>query len=94
MGSKSLLALLPLVASVAAKGGVHYSSNGGRPQCTVTANGGNQSDVSNILQAFKKCGNGGNIVFPEDQNYYIASKLNPVVNDVTIDWHGIWTVSA
>ena len=59
----------------------------------MTANGGNKSDVANILHAFKECGNGGDILFPEDQNYWIDTKLNPVVNDVRIDWRGIWTVS-
>lgn len=99
MISSNILTLLSLVAAplvsagVASAGsGVHISKHGTRPQCTVIANGGNQSDVSNILKAFDQCGHGGNILFPEDQNYYIAEKLNPVVNDVTIDWRGIWTV--
>lgn len=92
MVSTKLAALLSLVAPLVSAGGVHYSKQGIRPQCKVIANGGNRSDVPNILKAFDKCGNGGNIIFPEDQNYYIASKLNPVVNDVDIDWRGIWTV--
>ena len=95
--STSILAAVPFFVSVASaapsqRGGVSVSNVGTRKQCTVTANGGNVSDVSNILHAFSVCGTGGNIVFPEDQNYYIASKLNPVVNDVRIDWRGIWTV--
>lgn len=59
----------------------------------MTANGGNQSDVANIVHAFKECGSGGDIIFPEDQNYWIDTKLNPVVNDVRVDWRGVWTVS-
>lgn len=82
--------ILPLAS---ASGGVHYANHGSRSQCTVLANGGTTNDVPNILKAFSKCGNGGDIIFPEGQNYYIASKLNPVVNDVNINWGGIWTVS-
>lgn len=93
MISTNLWTLLALATpTVSAGGGVHYSTHGKRPQCTVLANGGTTNDVPNILKAFSKCGNGGDIIFPENQNYYIASKLNPVVNDVNIDWQGIWTV--
>lgn len=90
--SYSLL-LASALASLASAGGVSQSTVNGRRQCTVTANGGTKDDVPNILKAFRQCGNGGNIVFPENQNYWIAQKLNPVVNDVRIDWKGIWTVS-
>jgi galacturan 1,4-alpha-galacturonidase len=89
----NLWTTLAFIPSLASAGGVHYSKLGDRPQCTVLANGGTTNDVPNILKAFSKCGNGGNIVFPEGQNYYIASKLNPIVNDVDINWGGIWTVS-
>ncbi|KAB8210665.1 pectin lyase fold/virulence factor [Aspergillus parasiticus] len=40
-----------------------------------------------------KCGNGGTIVFPEDQSYWIASRLNPILSDVTTEWRGKWTFS-
>lgn len=97
---KRALAIVPFVSSVNAatarrsqQGGVQVATVGGRQECTVAANGGNVSDVSNIVSAFDMCGHGGNIVFPEDQNYYIAEKLNPVVNDVRIEWRGIWTVA-
>ncbi|KAG9729510.1 glycoside hydrolase family 28 protein, partial [Aureobasidium melanogenum] len=94
MISANLLTVLSLVLPlVSAGGGVHYSQHGDRPQCTVLANGGTTNDVPNILKAFSKCGNGGDIIFPEGQNYYIASKLNPIVNDVNINWGGIWTFS-
>ncbi|KAG9646855.1 pectin lyase-like protein, partial [Aureobasidium melanogenum] len=94
MISKNLWTVLTFIFPLAsASGGVRYSQHGTRPQCTVLANGGTTNDVPNIIQAFNKCGNGGDIVFPEGQNYYIASKLNPVVNDVNINWGGIWTFS-
>jgi len=61
--------------------------------CTVKANGHQKDDVPNILKAFHECGNGGTIVFPEDQSYWIASRLNPVIHNVVIEWRGKWTVS-
>ena len=61
--------------------------------CTVYALGNKQDDTTQILDAFKRCNNGGTVVFPEGQNYWIASKLNPALNDVSIEWRGIWTVS-
>ncbi|KAG8627674.1 hypothetical protein KVT40_003547 [Elsinoe batatas] len=91
-----LLLLSTLTAALASPyghGGVKVDKHGHRKRCTVYAHGGNVSDVDNIVKAFDTCGHGGNIVFPEDQNYFIASKLNPVVNDVQIDWRGIWTFS-
>jgi len=46
-----------------------------------------------ILKAFKECNNnGGTVVFPQNQNYWIATKLNPVVYGVTVDCKGTWTV--
>jgi galacturan 1,4-alpha-galacturonidase len=88
----NFLTALAFIPSLASAGGVHYSKLGNRPQCTVLANGGTTNDVPNILKAFGRCGNGGDIIFPKGQNYYIASKLNPIVNDVDINWGGIWTV--
>lgn len=60
--------------------------------CTVKANGHQKDDVPNILKAFHKCGNGGKVVFPEDQSYWIATRLNPLLKDVEIEWRGEWTV--
>lgn len=60
--------------------------------CTVKANGDKKDDVPNILEAFQKCGNGGKIVFPESESYWIATKLNPVLENVEIEWRGEWTV--
>jgi hypothetical protein len=65
----------------------------GQKICTVTAKGQQQDDVPQIVQAFKDCGDGGMIVFPENQTYWIATKLNPVVNNVTIEWRGVWQFS-
>ncbi|PYH41481.1 putative extracellular exo-polygalacturonase [Aspergillus saccharolyticus JOP 1030-1] len=61
--------------------------------CTVKANGHQKDDVPNLLTAFKECGNGGTIIFPEDQSYWIAQRLNPVLNNVAIEWRGKWTFS-
>ena len=89
-----LSSVLSLLAVRAVAGGVGVTEVNGRPECTVTANGNQTDDVPNILDAFAKCGHGGNVIFPEDQSYWIATKLNPVVNDVQIEWHGQWTVSS
>ena len=76
----ALLVALGEAANIHRQGSVKVDDLQPRRKCTVYANGGNSSDVSNILSAFEKCGNGGTVVFPEDQDYFIASKLNPVVN--------------
>ncbi|SRR6266536_684667 len=60
--------------------------------CTVKALGNMKDDTPQILKAFKECNNGGTVVFLWDQNYWIATKLNPVIYDVTVDWKGTWTV--
>jgi hypothetical protein len=77
------------LAAAASKGGVSQKGT----VCTVTALGGKRDDVPNILEAFSRCGKDGTIVFPEDQNYWIATRLNPIVSNVVIDWRGVWTVS-
>lgn len=91
--SLTAIVLLSSAVQAAKKGTVDVKTGAKRKECTVYAYGGNRSDVSNILSAFKQCGTGGTITFPEDQNYFIDSKLNPVVNDVTIEWRGTWTFS-
>ncbi|KIH90318.1 galacturan 1,4-alpha-galacturonidase C [Sporothrix brasiliensis 5110] len=50
-------------------------------------------DVPQILQAFADCDGGGTVVFPKGARYTIASRLNPVVKDVTVHWHGVWEFS-
>ncbi|GME27198.1 uncharacterized protein LTHEOB_7963 [Neofusicoccum parvum] len=72
---------------------IQTTLDNGRPQCTVHASGNQTDDVPTILSAFSTCGNGGDIVFPEGEDYYIATRLNPIVNDVRIHWRGQWTFS-
>jgi galacturan 1,4-alpha-galacturonidase len=60
--------------------------------CTVHAYGNKKDDTPQVLDAFNDCNNGGTVVFPESQNYWIATKLNPVIYDVSIEWRGSWTV--
>ncbi|PLB46848.1 galacturan 1,4-alpha-galacturonidase C [Aspergillus steynii IBT 23096] len=86
------LSLLPLTLGIASLGnapGVEAKDQ----VCTVRALGNRTDDVPNLLQAFHRCSSGGTIVFPEDQSYWIASRLNPVLHDVTIEWRGKWTFS-
>ncbi|KAF3009664.1 hypothetical protein E8E13_008049 [Curvularia kusanoi] len=90
--AQSLSALALGVALVSASVGQVRLPNG-RLQCTVHASGNDTNDVPTILDAFDTCGQGGDIVFPEGQHYYIATRLNPIVNDVRIHWHGQWTFS-
>jgi galacturan 1,4-alpha-galacturonidase len=74
---------------------VSHSSHNGRSTCTVHPGKTNTTDdVPTILKAFKDCGNGGDVVFPAGNTYHINSRLNPVVNDVTIDWQGEWLVGS
>jgi len=49
---------------------------------------GEQDDVSIIMKAFTSCNGGGTIISPEKSDFWIASKLNPVVKDVRIEWRG------
>lgn len=60
--------------------------------CTLIPNGPGQDDVPQILEAFEECNNGGTVVFPENSTFYIATILNPVIYDVTVDWKGTWLV--
>ena len=64
----------------------------GRNECTVHALGRKQNDASSIRKAFQSCGGNGKIIFPADQNYWIAEVLNLIVSDVEIEWRGQWTV--
>lgn len=73
---------------------VSFSDSHGRPSCTVHAGKSNiTDDVPAILEAFEKCGHGGDIIFPANETYHINSRLNPIVDDVSIDWRGEWLVS-
>ena len=60
--------------------------------CTVTPLGCKRDDVPQILQAFDDCNKGGTVVFLEGKTYHIATVLNPVISDVTIEWRGLWQV--
>lgn len=60
--------------------------------CTVLPLGNHTDDTPQILKAFADCNHGGTVVFPKDKVYWIATRLNPVIYDVTIDWQGTWTV--
>jgi hypothetical protein len=85
---KSFVAFSCISATVANSSAITQKDN----VCTVKALGNKKNDVPNILDAFRRCGNGGRIIFPEDQNYWIGTRLNPVVDDVFIEWRGTWTV--
>ncbi|EPS40979.1 hypothetical protein H072_5151 [Dactylellina haptotyla CBS 200.50] len=100
MQLKATLLSLLLVAqnALATEGTVSHSTTHGRKTCTVYAykipkDGKRKDDVPNLLKAFKDCGDGGYIKFPAGQNYWIAQRLNPVLNNVKIDWAGTWTFS-
>ncbi|KAF2672058.1 putative galacturan 1,4-alpha-galacturonidase C [Microthyrium microscopicum] len=63
-------------------------------ECTVTPAGPGKDDVPAILKAFKECNYGGRVLFPKGQRYWIATKLNPVVDTIEIDWQGEWKASS
>ncbi|KAF7714264.1 Galacturan 1,4-alpha-galacturonidase [Penicillium ucsense] len=84
---------LPLIWALSSVPDIVDASKNGRPVCTVKAKGHQKDDVPEILNAFEKCGHGGTVIFPEDQSYWIATRLNPIVNDVIIEWRGKWTFS-
>lgn len=96
-----MLPLILLVAQFATRSLAHPSltivnsiSTRDPKVCTVLALGNQTDDVPNILAAFDACNDGGTVIFPENQTYWIAQKLNPVVRDVTVEWRGVWTVSS
>lgn len=90
----SLIAVFSILLGQTRAGGVAVRYVEGRPHCTVTSHGNNTNDVPILQQAFTICGKHGNIVFPKDQDFWIAEKFNPVVDDVQIRWNGKWTVSS
>ncbi|EAW23158.1 putative extracellular exo-polygalacturonase [Aspergillus fischeri NRRL 181] len=85
------LVSLPLFLGLTYAGGVEKDERNN--VCTVKANGKQKDDMPNLFKAFKECGNGGTIIFPEDQSYWIGTRLNPLLNDVTVQWRGKWTFS-
>lgn len=97
LSSTVLLSLLGLSSGILAAGDFAPIASPRSPAdsgktCTLIPNGDNEDDVPQILEAFEACNNGGTVVFPENATFYIATKLNPVIYDVTIDWRGIWLV--
>jgi galacturan 1,4-alpha-galacturonidase len=95
MSQLSITRLLSLsIISQALAQRVSFTDSRERPSCTVHPGRTNATDdVPAILEAFEKCGHGGDIIFPANETYHINSRLNPVVNDVNIDWRGEWLVS-
>lgn len=87
-----LLLISPLIAALSAPPPPILPSSNGKT-CTVLALGNQTDDTPQILSAFESCNNGGTVVFPETENYWIATRLNPILQDVTIEWGGIWTLS-
>lgn len=85
--SATLLAL-PALAADAAK-----TAAGARSTCVVLPEGGNKDDTPQIKKAFKTCGTNGYVYFPEGETYNIKSKLHITLDDVIIDWHGVWEFS-
>lgn len=86
-----LSSLLALVLANAQIQTPHLPKKNGKT-CTVLAKGNKTDDTPQILKAFSECNNGGTVIFPSTQNYWIATKLNPVICDVEIQWRGVWTV--
>lgn len=60
--------------------------------CTVIPLGPPKNDVPQIRKAFEECNNGGKVIFPPGQTYRIAEKIKVDINNVEIDWSGIWLV--
>jgi hypothetical protein len=85
------LGLVVLLETVTA-GAFTVEVQNGRKECTVQAGGHKEDDSPAILAAFNECNNGGKIVFPASQNYWIASRLKATLTNVDIEWRGRWTV--
>ncbi|KAE8391298.1 hypothetical protein BDV23DRAFT_153265 [Aspergillus alliaceus] len=78
------LVVAPLLLGLSSIGHVSQTDSKGKI-CTVKANGNQEDEVRRLLKAFQECGNGGIVIFPEDQSYWIASHLNPILSDVTVE---------
>lgn len=86
-----LSTLLTLILAIVQIQTPHLPKKNGKT-CKVLAHGNKTDDTPQIFKAFSDCNNGGTVIFPSSQNYWIASKLNPVICDVEIQWRGVWTV--
>ena len=91
------LSLLLLIASPSlVKSEEHLlveDDDDGSKSCTVLPYGDERNDVPNIREAFDICGKDGTIVFPEENNYWIAEKLHVTLDNSKVEWRGEWTVS-
>ena len=91
-----LLLTLQLVLGLAASSSLPFpvpsSPSSSGKVCTVNPLGCRKDDTPQILKAFEDCNNGGTVVFPEGKIFYIASRMNPIVYDVTVEWRGLWQV--
>ncbi len=92
----SLLLVSQLVLKLVAAGSLPFpvprSPSSSGKVCSLTPLGCRKDDTPQILKAFEDCNNGGTVVFPEGKKFYIASRMNPVVSDVSIEWRGLWQV--
>lgn len=75
-------------------GQIVQSVANGRNQCVVWPRGCGKDDVPNLLKAFNMCNHGGTVVFPENATFWIATRINPILSDVRIEWLGEWLVSS
>lgn len=80
----------PLIPSflspVFAASAVKVDTVDGRKTRTVTSLGDIQNDVPSILSACKECGSSGTVVFPEEENCWIAERLTADIEVVDIEW--------
>lgn len=90
--SQAAVAALATLASASLLGRRPKGPSNNGKTCTVKPLGHQRDDTPQILRAFEKCNHGGTVVFPQGENYWIGTKLNPVVYDITVDWKGVWTV--
>ncbi|KAF9869927.1 hypothetical protein CkaCkLH20_12536 [Colletotrichum karsti] len=90
--SGALCALLAFVSGVTSQ----ETEDSTKKTCTVAASGTNATDdAPAILDAFKKCGRRGKVVF-KPTTYYVNSALNVTwLNDVEIDLQGtlLWSTN-
>ncbi|TID26098.1 glycoside hydrolase family protein [Venturia nashicola] len=84
--------ILLLVGHVASHPGARHKIKE-QKLCTVIPLGAPKNDVPQILKAFEECNNGGRVIFPPGQTYRIAEKVKVNIQNVEIDWSGIWLMT-
>ncbi|KAF2432582.1 polygalacturonase [Tothia fuscella] len=87
------LLILSQLSLISAGGRVTTSYKNQIKQCTIISRGNKQDDSPNILKALQDCSPGGNVVLPEKEEYYLASKLHATVHNISIEWRGTLTMS-